>query len=87
MVLQGPGRVLWGCGLCSHGSVVPGDVSRPEPHCATVRVALGDVCVCVWQWCPQDVHVCGLRCRCSCLGAVVTALSVGVVGPRFGTWG
>lgn len=46
MVLQGPGSVLWGCGLCSHGSVVPGDVSHPEPHCATVRVALGDVCVC-----------------------------------------
>lgn len=41
--------------------------------------------MCVWQWCPQDVHVCGLRCRCSCLGAVVTALSVRVVGPGFGS--
>ena len=84
MVLQGPGRVLWGCGLCSHGSVVPGDVlNLIVPLCGWHWV----MCVCVWQWCPQDVHVCGLRCRCSCLGAVVTALSVWVVGPRFGTWG
>lgn len=44
MVLQGPGRVLQDCELCSRGSVVPGDVSHPQPHCATVRVVLGDVC-------------------------------------------
>lgn len=83
MVLWGPGRVLQDCELCSHGSVVPGDIAHPEPHCATVRVALGDVFV--WQWFPQDALMCGLRCRCSCLRAVGMALSVGVVGPRFGS--
>lgn len=44
MVLQGPGRVLWGCGLCSRGSVVPGDVlNLIVPLCGWHWV----MCVCV----------------------------------------